>query len=235
MRSTLAEQTTRARIRDAAILRFARDGLEAPLRTIAAEAGVSAGLIMHHFGSRAGLRVACDVHVQEAIRGHKTEVMASPGAPTAMLAQLASVEEYAPLVGYVLRCLQSGGELTARLVDGMVADAVEYFSDGVREGTLSPSRDPQARARLLTDFALGSLLMSLPSGGDRLDLDDLPRWFEDYTARIMLPTLELFTEPLLTDASLLETYLEASQDVSPDSRRDSPGNTPGKPAERTTP
>lgn len=223
MRSASIDQTTRARIRDAAILRFAQDGLEAPLRAIATDAEVSAGLIMHHFGSRAGLRLACDEYVQEAIREQKAGVVASPGAPTALLAQLARLEEYAPLVGYVLRCLQSGGELTTRLVEGIVADTAAYLHDGVREGTISPSRDPQARARLLTDFSLGSLLLNLPPGGDRLDLDELPRWFEDYAARIMIPSLELFTNPLLTDSTLLDAFV--------DSRRDAPGDT----AERTTP
>ncbi|MGO1886090.1 MAG: TetR family transcriptional regulator [Citricoccus sp.] len=223
MRSTRDDQNTRARIRDAAILRFARDGLEAPLRSIAADAGVSAALIMHHFGSRAGLRLACDEHVQAAIRDNKSGVVSSPGAPTAMLAQLAKIDEYAPLVGYVLRCLQAGGEMTTHLVDGMVADAVEYLREGVREGTVSPSRDPEARARLLTDFSLGSLLLNLPTGEETLDLDALPQWFEDYAARILLPALELFTEPLLTDSSLLDAYLDSSREARE------------QPAERTTP
>ena len=55
--------STKARIRDAAIRRFAADGLGASLRAVAADAEVSPGLIMHHFGSRAGLRAACDEYV----------------------------------------------------------------------------------------------------------------------------------------------------------------------------
>lgn len=208
MRSVSDDQTTKARIRDAAILRFAQDGLEAPLRSIASDAGVSAGLIMHHFGSRAGLRSACDDYVQASIRVNKAELMLPAGAPAAMLAQLAQLEGYTPLVGYVLRCLQSGGELTSRLVEGMVADTVDYLREGVRAGTVSPSRDEAARARLLTDFALGSLLLHLPAGKDPLNLAELPAWFAAYVDRILQPTLEVFTEPLLTDSTLLDAYLE---------------------------
>lgn len=215
MRSVPDDQTTKARIRDAAILRFAQDGLEATVRSIAADAGVSAGLVLHHFGSRAGLRHACDEHVQVAIRNSKSELMAPAGAPSALLAQLAQLEGYAPLVGYVLRCLQAGGALTAHLVEGMVADAVEYLDQGVAAGTLSPSRDEAARARLLTDFALGSLLLNLPAGRDPLDLEELPGWFAAYSERILLPTLELFTEPLLTDSSLLDAYLGAAERTTP--------------------
>ncbi|XKH54090.1 TetR family transcriptional regulator [Citricoccus nitrophenolicus] len=208
MRSVSDDQTTKARIRDAAILRFAQDGLEAPLRSIASDAGVSAGLIMHHFGSRAGLRSACDDYVQASIRVNKAELMLPAGAPAAMLAQLAQLEGYAPLVGYVLRCLQSGGELTRRLVEGMVADTADYLREGMRAGTVSPSRDETARARLLTDFALGSLLLNLPAGKDPLNLAELPAWFAAYVDRILQPTLEVFTEPLLTDSTLLDAYLE---------------------------
>ncbi|MFB9070532.1 hypothetical protein ACFFX0_04750 [Citricoccus parietis] len=125
-----------------------------------------------------------------------------------MLAQLAQLEGYAPLVGYILRCLQSGGELTSRLVEGMVADTVDYLREGVRAGTVSPSRDETARARLLTDFALGSLLLNLPEGKDPLNLAELPAWFAAYVDRILQPTLEIFTEPLLTDSTLLDASLE---------------------------
>ena len=55
--------TARARIRDAALRLFAERGLDGTtIRDIAKEAGVSGGLIRHHFGSKDGLRSACDVY-----------------------------------------------------------------------------------------------------------------------------------------------------------------------------
>ncbi|GAA1629592.1 TetR/AcrR family transcriptional regulator [Georgenia ruanii] len=210
--STPADLTARARIRDAAIRRFAADGMAAPLRAVAADAGVSPGLILHHFGSRAGLRAACDEHVLAEIRESKTAVLSPTGGTGAFLAQLAQVEGYAPLVGYVLRCLQAGGQLASDLVDHLARDAVAYLGEAVAAGTVRASRDPEGRARLLTEQALGALLLQLPARQDHLDLDALPAWLHGYLERIALPVLEMLTEPLLPDATLLEAYLASRPD-----------------------
>lgn len=201
------ELTARARILQAAIRRFAADGMSAPLRTIAADAGVSAGLIIHHFGSGDRLREACDSHVLAVTRRKESTLVAGAGGAGAMLAELAELEGYAPVIGYVLRRLQAGGPLAAQLIDGLVTDAVEYLRDGEEAGTVRPSRDPEARARILTEQALGALLLQLPAQRERLDLDELSAWFRSYSDRIIGPTLELFTEGVLTDSTLLDAYL----------------------------
>ncbi len=47
------DATTRSRIRDAAVALFGRAGYAATsIRTIADEAGVSAALVIHHFGTK---------------------------------------------------------------------------------------------------------------------------------------------------------------------------------------
>lgn len=199
------ELTAGERILQAALRRFAVDGLSAPLRRVAADAGVSAGLIIHHYGSREKLLLACDARVLEITRQEKSEVMQG-GAPE-MLIQLADVEKYAPAVGYVLRRLQAGGTLVTQFVDDFVAEAVEYMEEGVEAGVLTPSRDPQARARALTEMALGALLLQLPGERDQLDLAELPIWMRGYFERIIGPLLELYTTPLLADSSLLDAYL----------------------------
>ena len=62
--------TARARIRDAAIELFADRGIEgATIRDIAQKAGVSSGLLRHHFGSKEGLRDACDEYVLSELIG----------------------------------------------------------------------------------------------------------------------------------------------------------------------
>jgi AcrR family transcriptional regulator len=53
-----ADLTAAARIRDAAIEQFGQHGFGVGLRTIAEAAGVSAALVIHHFGSKDGLRKA---------------------------------------------------------------------------------------------------------------------------------------------------------------------------------
>ena len=64
MRTTLAldsDLTTKARIRDTAMELFGAEGVAATsLRSVAAAAGVSPGLVVHHFGSKQGLVRAVD-------------------------------------------------------------------------------------------------------------------------------------------------------------------------------
>ncbi len=69
MRSARGAQddlTARARIRDSAIVYFGRHGFRtATVRAIAADADVSPALVIHHFGSKDGLREACDAYVTD--------------------------------------------------------------------------------------------------------------------------------------------------------------------------
>jgi AcrR family transcriptional regulator len=64
MRSAPDDRTARTVIRDEALRLFAERGPDAvSVRQIAAAAGVSPGLVSHHFGSKDGLRDAVDAHV----------------------------------------------------------------------------------------------------------------------------------------------------------------------------
>lgn len=211
--SAVGELSTRARILEAALRRFAAEGLSAPLRTIATDAGVSPGLIIHHFGSADQLRLACDRHVMEETTRSKTDLLTPGAGAAAMLTQLAQLEEYTPLIGYVLRRLQAGGTPARRLIDGFVADATNYLRQAETDGAVNPSRDLPARARLLTEQGLGALLLQLPAQKEPLDLAELPAQLKDYTARIIAPALELYTTPLLSDSTLLATYLATTRET----------------------
>src|SRR3954454_7100207 len=118
MRSDPADLTGRARIRDAAIRRFGVDGFGASVRAIAADAGVSPGLVIHHFGSKEGLRAACDEHVLRLIREEETDAFVA-GSPGDLLARFAAIDDYAPMVGYLVQTLLSGGDLAATLLQRM--------------------------------------------------------------------------------------------------------------------
>src|SRR6516162_6324533 len=64
MRSVPDDRTARAVIRDEALRLFAELGPDGvTVRQLAAAAGVSPGLVLHHFGSKQGLRQAVDEHV----------------------------------------------------------------------------------------------------------------------------------------------------------------------------
>src|SRR3954454_6560474 len=122
MRSDPADLTGRARIRDAAIRRFGVDGFGASVRAIAADAGVSPALVIHHFGSKEALRAACDEHVLRMIREAETEAFTT-STSIDLLGQLAQLDEFAPLVGYLVQALLAGGDLAATLLGRMTADA----------------------------------------------------------------------------------------------------------------
>src|SRR5699024_9531395 len=94
MRST-DDLHTKARIRNAAIDCFSRDGFDVGISQIAEMAGVSPGLVAHHFGSKAGLRAECDRHVLARVLGAKLETV-GPQGPKAMLMELARGEERRP-------------------------------------------------------------------------------------------------------------------------------------------
>jgi AcrR family transcriptional regulator len=166
MRSTKAmaepvsdDRTTKARIRDAAIACFAEHGIAGTTaRKVANAAGVSAGLVMHHFGSMEGLRVACDRHVTAMIRDLKGEAMAA-GAGFDPLAALRSATGGPPLARYLARTLVDGSPTVADLVDELVADAVAYIETGVETGLLTASRHPRERAAILTMWSLGALVL----------------------------------------------------------------------------
>ncbi|MFC5993792.1 TetR family transcriptional regulator [Pseudonocardia hispaniensis] len=199
-----ADLTTRARIRDAAIHRIGVDGVGASVRAIAEQAGVSPGLVIHHFGSKDGLRAACDEHVLRAIRESKSTALASGSAPD-LLAQLAAVQEFAPLVAYIVQSMLTGGALATAFLDQMIADAEAYLAAGVAAGTVRPSRDPAARARYLVLAGVGALLLHVrlhpPVGGD------YAATIRELTALTAVPALEIYTEGLLTDRTMLDSYL----------------------------
>ncbi|MCV2393238.1 TetR family transcriptional regulator [Actinotalea sp. M2MS4P-6] len=203
------DATARSRIRDAALRRFAADGLGVGIRAIATDAGVSPALVLHHFGSKDGLRDACDDHAFAVIREVK-RVALGPTGPDQLLVQLASVAEYAPVAGYLMRAMQSGGPRGREAFEHFVSDAEQYVAEGVAAGTLRPSRDEKARIRWLTLSGMGAMLLALAL--EDPPPDDLAAWLQRYTAEISLPALEAFTEGVLTDRRMLDAYLSYVSD-----------------------
>ena len=199
--------TAAARIRDAAIEQFGVHGFGVGLRAIAETAGVSAALVIHHFGSKDGLRKACDDYVAEEIRSDKSEAMRSAN-PGTWFAQLAEIESYAPMMAYLVRSMQSGGELAKTLVRRMIDNAEGYLDEGVRAGTLKPSRDPHARARYLAITGAGGFLMYLQMHNTPTDLRAVLR---DYAHDTVLPTLELYTDGLMADRTMYDAFLAQAE------------------------
>ena len=198
-----ADLTTVARIRDAAIDQFGSRGFDTGVRAIAEAAGVSPALIIHHFGSKEGLRKACDDYIAAEIRSEKSEALQSSDAAT-WLAQIAEIESFAPMMAYLVRSMQTGGELGKALWRTMVTNTEAYLADGVRAGTIKPSRDPAARAKYLAMVGGGAFLLYLQLHDNPTDLRAV---LHDYSHDMVLPALELYTEGLLTDSTMFEAFL----------------------------
>jgi AcrR family transcriptional regulator len=199
--------TASAKIRDAAIEQFGRHGFGVSIRAIAEAAGVSAALVIHHFGSKEGLRRACDEFVAEEIRSSKSEAMRSAD-PATWFAAMAEIESYASLMAYLVRTMQSGGELANTLWRRMVDNAEGYLDEGVRAGTLKPSRDPKARAKYIAITGGGGFLLYLQMHDNPMDLRAVLR---DYARDMVLPALELYTEGLLTDRTMYDAFREEAE------------------------
>ena len=202
-----SDLTAVARIRNAALLRFARDGFGVGLRTIAADAGVTAGLITHHFGSKDGLRRACDTEVlrlTEEVKRSSTYF----GGPADLMTQMSQVEEYIPATAYAMRSLMEGGELATTLMDLFVGDTVSYMSDAVKAGTVTPSHNEEARARYLLYAGFGALLLFLRyEASEPGDIEAAVREFIDRYGPV---TAELYSRPLFTDPGLYADYVRAT-------------------------
>lgn len=199
------DRTTNARIRDAAIECIAEHGVAATTaRKVADTAGVSPGLVIHHFGSMDGLRSTCDAYVAAVIRRYKQEAM-SVGPNLDVLAALRN-PEMGPLMGYLASVLAENSATVADLVDDLVDDAEAYIEEGVESGMLRPSDDPRGRAVVVAIWNLGALV--LYEHLDRLlgvDLTDPDVLDDPAFAAYAGPIYETYSNGFLTEAFAAQT------------------------------
>jgi AcrR family transcriptional regulator len=180
--------TARARIRDAAVKLFTERGMaKTSILDIAEAAGVSGGLIRHHFGSKEGLRRACDTHVFDELMRFKEEMLekghANPGfVPTFDARQLLFRR-------YFGRGMIDGSDAAAEQFREIVDGTERYFVDN---GIDVP--DPRAAAAALAAMTGG--LMILQDHIARV-LGEEPGTHEAML-RTMLAAGHLFTQPLAT-------------------------------------
>ena len=195
--------TATARIRDAAIEQYGEHGFGIGIRAIAKSAGVSPGLVIHHFGSKDGLRKACDDYVAETIRATKSESLQTSD-PAAWFGQMAEIESFAPMMAYLVRSMQSGGDLAKMLWRTMIDNAEGYIDEGVRAGTIRPSRDPKARALFLAMSGGGGFMLYLQMHDNPTDIRAV---LHDYAQDMVLPALEVYTQGLMTDSTMYDAFL----------------------------
>lgn len=150
MRSA-SDLTARARIRDAALARFGADGIAGTsVRAVAADAGVSPALVVHHFGSKEGLRQACDDYVLAGIRS-------GGEAGTDALGEV--LQAATPVRRYLARALLDGTAAASALFDEIVERTQEWLASGEAEGWVRPASDARARAVTYVSWLLAPLVL----------------------------------------------------------------------------
>ena len=190
-----------ARIRDAAIEVFARDGFErATVRSIAAEAGVSAGLVIHHFGTKQALREVCDRHVLATAAGEKLAIMAGGHGPR-LAGYVSEHPEVDAQLAYLSRAVNDGGPLADQWFDALVEHTASMLDAGDGTGAFTRSADPAARTALLVAHSLATLVFArqLARHLGATDLTE-PAAYE----RLGRAVLELYTDGLIVDSRFQE-------------------------------
>jgi AcrR family transcriptional regulator len=196
--------TTKARIRDGAIDLFGRTGFAATtVRAIAAGVGVSPALLLHHFGSKEGLRQACDDHVLAWYAAAVAAIAEDDSAGT-VIGMLDKRPEMMPLAGYVRRALIDGGPSAGRIFDAVVTDTEGYLQRSVAGGRIRRTDDEHGRALLMVVTSLGSHLLAEHLAPPGTPADQLLAAVSD---RLMLPGIELYTFGLFTGTEYLDAYL----------------------------
>lgn len=146
------DMTARARIRDAALLLFAERGVKgATFRGIAEAAGVSVGLVQHHFGSKDELREACDAYTVDTVRRLSTASggLGDPGF------QAWAERLGLPVRRYLARALVDGSAAAARLFDDLVGTTERYLADPPPGFDVPGTRDPHAFAAAIVAMTVG--------------------------------------------------------------------------------
>ena len=124
-RATDDDLTAKARIRNTALDLFSRYGEDrVSLRAIAAEAGVTLGLVQHHFKTKAGLRDAVDQLVVDYFSSTLADVRAD-GSPAEIVAARDEgvrqmLRDNPPVVNYVRRAILEPSQDRFHLLDVLV-------------------------------------------------------------------------------------------------------------------
>ena len=218
--------TARARIRDAAVELIGADGFEnVKIRAVAERAGVSPGLVIHHFGSKDGLRAECEQYVGDRIHDAIEQATANL-QPYDLLGEMSKELVLAPLVPYLIRALAEGGDLGRRMFGRVVDDTERYLLAAGAQGIIHRSADERGRAEMLASFSLGSQLL-----GQYLVSAETPEGrVQELQQRFTVPALEVFTQGLYTSTDILTAY----RDQLVAGGGDSPAGSAGRP-HRTEP
>jgi AcrR family transcriptional regulator len=221
--------TTRARIRDAAIVLFGRDGFATTsVRAIAQAAGVSPALVLHHFGSKDELRAACDAFIVEQSLGRNDELGDGSSSAATIQRWLADVDQFRPQLDYMARMLTDDSPGADRLFDLLVAGTTTMIRDQIAAGIMRETPDVDVTALYVTAYGIVPIILGRQMGRV-LGVDGMS---SEAIRRSTLPLLDLYTNGLYTDDRFLVAAREAldrSSGPSSDKGDNDPNQDPDPP------
>ena len=171
-------------IRDQAMELFGAYGTTAvTVRQIASAAGVSPGLVIHHFGSKDGLKAAVDQHAARFVEDLLAE-MDRPGGEGGNVSLVGlfgdRLEAEPALAGYVRRMLCDGGEAGNALFIRLLEATITGMQTLIEAGVLRRGEDETLRAAFLLANDLAIILLrsqiEAATGVDPLERAGLLRW-----------------------------------------------------------
>ena len=171
-------------------MQFAEHGVRgATIKGIADAAGVSTGLVQHHFGSKDGLRQACDEAVIEVFRRWLTRSVAEGelGNPDVMAALY---EVSSPLLRYLARAMGDvdGSPAAAYVFDELASGAEEYLSGNWPQRFPPGSQKASEAAAVMGAMHAGTIVLH-EHLARRMGVDPLDR---EHSTRIGLAMFEIY-------------------------------------------
>jgi AcrR family transcriptional regulator len=160
---TAEDRSSIERIRNAALKTFGTYGTSSTsLRTVAEAAGVSVGLVQHHFVNKAGLIQAVDDHVMGVVISTISQPIPPP--PADSIAEMGSrvtaiVADHPEIADYVGRALIDGSPLGAAIFDTLTAFGIARWNKRSERGETRPEVDVTWGALNSLVLALGTMIM----------------------------------------------------------------------------
>jgi AcrR family transcriptional regulator len=188
------ELSTVERIRHAALMSFSAHGSAATtLRGVAAGAGVSLGLVQHHFATKAGLIKAVDDYVVALVVAAMSKPIPEPPADsiTDIGSRVTRIIGHQPdVAGYVGRALVDGSALGATLFDALMDVGMARWRQRAERGETLPDVD-------LTWATINGLVLALGAVTLRAHVDrHLP---QPLTTPVQLKRWQSATDSLLRE------------------------------------
>lgn len=159
--------STIERIRNAALTSFAAHGTsETSLRAVASAAGVSLGLVQHHFVTKAGLIKAVDDHVLGVVIAVMSQPIPERGDSVAEIGSRITwiVAEQPDIARYVGRAVIDGSPLGTTIFDTLMSVGTARWQQRAERGEVRPDVD-------LTWAAMNALVLALGVVSMRMHID----------------------------------------------------------------